>query len=284
MKMKSFVPVLLALLLLLALPLFAAAEEEGLGSAESDWLVATPTDLAECPHEHTETTIYFYDSPSYFAVDENVHRVAGTAVIETDCADCGEVLDIQDDTYAEETRPHTFKNNVCALCGFRRRAKETEAPKVIPQADAESTVYAARGDSGLYSLVLTSADLQEMEGSGVAVLLVRDKQNSDAAVALNVQRMHAQTRMAGMDLHLDLVEREDGSFFTDLCLEHDGKEQVIPDKAAVTLRFYRAKTPALKVSLSPAETDSLTETETAWNESGYWTVPYQDDGTYFPKQ
>ena len=37
-------------------------------------------------------------------------------------------------------------------------------------------------------------------------------------------------------------------------------------------------------SLSPSATDDLVEAETAWNDKGYWTVPYQAEGTYFPKQ
>ena len=131
-------------------------------------------------------------------------------------------------------------------------------------------------------VTLTDADLQTLEESGVAVLVVRDGKSSGAAVALNVRRMRAQTGNAGMDLRLDLLEREDGSFFTGLWLTRDGKEQRMPDKSGVTLRFYQPQTPPLKVSLSPSDTDTLVETDSAWNDKGYWTVPYQAEGTYFP--
>ena len=283
MNMKSFVPALLALLLLLVLPVFGMAEE-GLDSAASDGLPATPTDLT-CPHEHTEKVNYFYDSPSYYAVDENTHRVSGYARVETRCLDCGEVLDVQDNVIAEEIRPHSFKNNVCALCGFRLHVKETAVPvETAPAMNAETTVYASRGGSGYQTLTLTNAELRELEGSGVVTLLVRGSRNGKAAVALNVHRMHAQTQTSGMDLRLDLAEREDGSLFAGLCLAQDGKEQVMMDRSGVTLRFYQSKTPALTVTLSPAETDYLVETESAWNDKGYWTVPYQTEGTYFPKQ
>lgn len=282
MKMKRFAPVLLALLLLMILPAVAAAEE-GISSAAGDVRPATPTDLP-CPHEHRETTNYYYDSPSYMAVDEQIHKVAGSAVVETRCLDCGEILAIEEDVYAEEIRPHTFKNNVCALCGYRRRAeKATEAPATeAPAAGTETTIYAESGDAGVPGVTLTDADLQTLEDSGVATLVVRDGKSSGAAVALNVRRMRAQTWNAGMDLRLDLLEREDGSFFTGLWLTRDGKEQRMPDKAGVTLRFYQPQTPPLKVSLSPSDTDTLVETDSAWNDKGYWTVPYQAEGTYFP--
>ena len=55
------------------------------------------------------------------------------------------------------------------------------------------------------------------------------------------------------------------------------------DKTGVTLRFYQPQNPPLKVSLSPADTDTLVETDSAWSDKGYWTVPYQAEGTYFPK-
>lgn len=283
MNKKSIVPVLLALLLLLALPAFGMAEE-GLGSAAADGLPATPTDLA-CAHEHTETTNYFYDSPSYYAMDAETHRVSGYARVETRCLDCGEILNVQDNAYTEEVRPHTFKNNVCALCGFRFRVKETEAPvETTPAASPETTVYASGSGTGYQTMTLTNAELRELESTGVVTLLVRGSQKGKAAVALNVHRMHAQTQTSGMDLRLDMAEREDGSFFAGLSLERDGKEQAMMDRSGVTLRFYQAKTPALKVSLSPSATDDLVEAETAWNDKGYWTVPYQAEGTYFPKQ
>lgn len=304
MKIKTIVPVLLALLLLLALPAFAAAEE-GMGPAAADVSPATPTDLdppadfvppadlvppedpaPSCPHEHTASTIYFYDSPSYFAVDEQIHRVAGTAYVETYCVDCGAILSKEDDVYAEEIRPHSFKNNTCALCGFRRlEEKPADAPKTAgPVKNQESTVFAIPAGTGVFSVTLTSAELKEYEDTGVATLLVRDQQPGNAAVALNVRDMQDQTEALGMDLRLDLLERDDGSFYAGLWLSRGGRDQQVSDKAGVDLRFYQAKDPALKVSLAPSDSDTLVEAEPVWSDKGYWTLPYQEEGTYFLRQ
>ena len=50
---------------------------------------ATPTDLS-CLHEHTRTTIYFFDSPVYTPIGAETHRVTGPAAVDTVCEDCGE--------------------------------------------------------------------------------------------------------------------------------------------------------------------------------------------------
>jgi len=280
MKMKCFVPVLLALLLLLAFP--TLAEED----YPEDWDLgpATPTDLA-CAHEHTEAVYYFYDSPSYTPMDENIHKVSGTAYVEVRCLDCGEILITEEETYAEEIRPHTFKNNACPLCGFRLRVKETEPPAAGSSASGsgQALLHGESSASGLESFTLSNADLAEMESGGVVTALARPARGR-AAVALDVKRMQAQTRTSGMNLCLDLLEQEDGSFFVGLWLEKDGKKLSLPDKAGVTLRFYEEKTPPLQVTLSPSGSDELREADAVWNDGGFWSVTYQAEGTYFLKQ
>ena len=50
----------------------------------------TPTDLP-CPHEHTEVLCYF-DNPNYSRIDDENHRVYGSAILDTVCEDCGAVI------------------------------------------------------------------------------------------------------------------------------------------------------------------------------------------------
>ena len=308
-------PIILALLLLFAFAAFAAAEEEitpvdpapaaeepapadpapaeavpedpvpaedlpGEDTPPDEPVPATPADLP-CPHEHTETIIYFYDSPAYTAVNEETHKVSGPAYEETRCLDCGAILAGGDVAYAEEIRPHSFKNSVCALCGYHLRVKETEAP--TPAAIAEETLEASQDGMGVTTLTLTDADLRSLMDSGVSTVLIKEKQGH-AAVALSVPKMQAQTQGTGMDLRLDLVEWDDGGVFAGLSLAQNGKKQRTPDRAGITLRFYQAKNPPLTFSLSRSDSDTLVEADGTWNDRGYWAVPWQAEGTYFPKQ
>ena len=36
-----------------------------------------------------------------------------------------------------------------------------------------------------------------------------------------------------------------------------------------------------RASVAPADRDALIEAESVWNERGYWSVPYLEEGTYF---
>ena len=270
MKTKSLRPLFLALLLL-ALPVFAAAE----GATAP----ASPTDLG-CTHEHTKETIYFYDSPAYTPVSAEQHRVSGTATVETVCLDCGEVVNVETNTYAQQLRPHTFKNDVCALCGFRR-----DPQSVLPamaDENGERTVFAVeQEESGLLTLTLTDAEMSGMESDQVTTLVVRDEAGS-AAIAMDVAEVRAAMKTAGADLYMELLEREDDSFFAGLHLVPAGEEEMRdPACEGITLRFYRAESPALKVSLSPVDSDVLVEAQSEWDENGYWSVPYLEEGTYF---
>ena len=122
--------------------------------------------------------------------------------------------------------------------------------------------------------------LYELEKENISILLVRGKRG-DAAVALNVASVLGQTERTGADLHLKLAEREDGSFYAGLYLDSGSGERIDPADAGITVRFYRSSKSNVRASMAPADRDTLIETESVWNEKGYWSVPYLEEGTYF---
>ena len=127
---------------------------------------------------------------------------------------------------------------------------------------------------------LSPADLTELENEQVQVVIVRPE-NGDAAIALPVQEVLTQTEKTGTDLYLQMAEREDGSFFAGLYLV-SGSEWTEPEDDGITLRFYQKTKVNVRVSMAPADTDQLVETQGEWNDKGYyWAVPYVAEGTYF---
>ena len=258
-----------AMLMLLVLTLSGMA-----GAEETD--PATPTDLT-CPHENTKVIIYFYDSPAYSAAGSMTHRVYGPAAIVTVCQDCGEEI-AREEGNAEEYRPHTMKKGVCALCGYREQTSDpTAKPDDLP---GERTLYASREeDADLMSLTLTYADLSALNNAKVNTVLVRGK-NGFAAIALNVADMMTQTRETGAALYMMLGEQADKSFFAGLYLVTDPGTREVPEGEGISLRFYQENNADVRVSLVPTDSDELVQTEPLWNERGYWTVEYLEEGTY----
>lgn len=240
---------------------------------------STPTDL-DCMHEQTKTTIYFFDSPAYSSINTESHLVSGPASIETVCLDCGEVLFSETVENAEEIRPHSMKKGACVLCGFRKNTSVTKT--ALANAAGERTVIAREDDSakGVLTLTMTNADLYKLTGENVYTILVQGK-TGNVAVALNVTEMLGQTENTGTDLRLEMAEQEDDSVFASLYLVSDSGNRSQPGNAGITLRFYRETKSNIRVSLAPAGEDSLIETEAVWNEKGYWSVPYLQEGTYF---
>lgn len=263
-----------AVLLLLLSGLFsgtAGAEEPS---------VATPTDL-ECMHRQTKTTIYFFDSPAYTPIDAETHRVFGPATVETVCLDCGEALSAETVDNAEEIRPHIIRKGQCVLCGYREKARAAEKKETTDAPGERTIIIQEDGDAdGLLTLILTNRDLYELEKENVSVLLVRGKGN-DAAVALNVASVLSETERTGADLYLKLAEREDGSFYAGLYLASETGGKADPPGAGVTVRFYRSSRSNVRASVAPADRDTLIEAESVWNEKGYWSVRYVEEGTYF---
>ena len=269
MARRSYVVVFLVLMLA-ALCLAGAAEE---------LVPATPTDL-ECAHEHTKTTIYFFDSPVYTSVSDASHRVSGPAAVEVVCLDCGAILSADNVGSAEEIRPHSMKKGVCALCGYRTRVRELpNQPDDLP---GERTIFAQEDENadGLLTLKLTGTDLTALERANITTVLVRGK-TGIAAIALKVPEVRVQTEKDGTYLYMELAEREDGSFFAGLFLVKEPGDRVAPEDNGISLRFYQETKSNVRVSLSPVDTDRLVETEGIWDEHGYWSVPYLQEGTYF---
>lgn len=273
MTRKIFATAILLLLLSILFSGTAGAEEPAL---------ATPTDL-ECAHEQTKTTIYFFDSPAYTSLDAESHRVFGPATVEVTCAECGEVLSSENVSEAEEIRPHRMKNGVCVLCGYKEKGSQPAKPKETQAKASDERILIASEDAdtkGLMNLTLTDEDLYALSREGVSVVLVKGNAG-DAAVALDVPDMLKQTESMGADLYLELAEREDGSLFAGMFLVEDSGIRNEPGRAGISLRFYRQSKADVRISLAPVGEDDLIETEGIWNEKGYWSVPYLQEGTYF---
>ena len=256
------------LLLLAGLAGLCAAEETP----------ATPTDLG-CSHEHTETVIYFFDSPSYTSLSAASHRVSGPGVMAVVCRDCGETLSEEAVNSAEEIRPHSMKKGVCALCGYRQ---ETAASQDKRDAPGERTLFAQPDGNGLFFLTLTEQDLSALENAKVKTLLVRGE-HGRAVVAVNVREIRLEIGRESASFSIEMAEREDGSLFAGLSMSNTPGWKDELDIDGVSLRFYEKKEPALKVALNPADGD-LTETDGVWSENGYWSVPYVSEGDYIPLQ
>ena len=265
--MKKSLAFAMLMLLLTMLSGIAAAEETD---------PATPTDLT-CPHANTKVIIYFYDSPAYSATGSRTHRVYGPASIVTVCQDCGQEI-AREEGEAEEYRPHTMKKGVCVLCGYHEQASEpTAAPEDIP---GERTLYAGQAsDEDMLSLTLTYDDLSALNSAKVNTVLVKGKKGS-AAIALNVADMMTQTRKTGGSLYLMLAEQEDKSLFAGLYLVIDSNTREEPDGEGISLRFYQENRADVQVSLVLPDNAEPVRTETVWNENGYWSVQYLEEGTY----
>ena len=263
---------MLALMLTVFFSGTAVAEEE---------VPATPTDLAPvCAHEHTKTTIYFYDSPAYMPIDSGFHRVYGPASVETVCEDCRKILSTETVSNAEEIRSHSMKKGVCVLCGYQEPVR-AEEPQPADRSGEETIV--AREDKstvGLVSTSLSEAELSKLNSEGVSTVLIRGKKGS-AAVVVNVKEALAQTESTNSDLVLEIAERDDGSAFVGLYLVSASGKRTRAGNGEVSVRLYRERKGDVRVSVAPADADMLQESKGTWNDQGYWSVPYTTDGTYF---
>ena len=240
---------------------------------------ATSTDLT-CLHENTKKTIYFFDSPGYVSVSAASHKVYGPATIQVVCLDCGEVLSEETVDYVEEIRPHSMKKGQCALCGYREKNQMSQ--EQLKDDPGERTLFAQEDNiiEGLLTLTLSREDLAALNNSNVTTALVRGN-TGNVAIALEVNKVLTQTREADADLYLELAEREDGSLFASVSLISDSGEETDPETEGINLRFYRETGADIRVSIAPVNDDKLVETRGTWDEHGYWTVQYQEEGTYF---
>ena len=187
---------------LLAVCAAAAMAEE----ADADWTgepIADATSAQEaCAHEHTEP-VYYFDAPEYLPLDGESHMVTGAAIVEVYCRDCGALVDVRQESNAQETRSHVFRNGVCALCGYDAAmfTEEEKAQEAAPADDAEDTadVWAyeetaewtpapvpesvlslpAGEDPDQYTCTLTGMDLEE---AGETLVLLPDGRNTAVVV------------------------------------------------------------------------------------------------------
>lgn len=272
MTRKLFGFAVMALMLAVIFSGTAGADEAGL---------ATPTDLT-CAHEHTKTTIYFFDTPDYTPVDEESHRVSGPATIETVCLDCGDVLSSETVNYTEEIRSHSTKNGVCALCGYSKETLTVPERKPAAEKTGEKTIYARKDEivEDLQTLTISSNELSAIKDSGTSTLLIRGNSGS-AAIALKVTDILAQTKAEDEELYLELAEREDGSLFANLYLVSASGERRKLSGDGITLRVYQENCSGVRASVVPADSDQMMETEAEWDGSGYWSIQYLEEGTYF---
>ena len=252
----------------------------GLAAAEGDPALATPTDL-ECAHPNTKTIIYFFDSPLYTPVSSASHRVSGPATVQKVCEDCGEVLESWQENNAEEIRPHRMKKGVCALCGYREKSPAALI-SAVNDLPGERTFYARQEDGaqGLMSLTLSNVDLVALENAHITTVLVRGERGI-AAIALEVAEIRVQTELNHANLYLELEEQEDGSFFAGVCLITDPGEKKAAGEEGITLRFYQEQKEDVRASVATVDGDGMLEAASSWNENGFWTVQYVQEGTYF---
>ncbi len=240
---------------------------------------ATPTDLI-CAHAHDKTTIYFFDSPVYVSVSSDSHKVSGPAIVEKVCTDCGEILSSETVDKAEEIRPHSMKKGKCVLCGYRESTR-TEEPRQQTGSGEQTIIAQEDGNiKGLLTVTLSETELASLSDSGVSTVLVCEK-NGSAAIILNIRDALTQMDADGLDLYMELAEQETGSFFAGMYLVSGSGNRVRPADGEITLRFYQKQKAGSRVSVAPADSDTLVETEGVWDERGFWSVPYTAEGTYF---
>ena len=245
------------------------------GAEEIQPVPATPTDLS-CTHEHTKTTIYFFDSPSYTSLSAATHRVSGPGVVAKVCKDCGRVLSEERVDSAEEIRPHSMKKGVCALCGYRVQTGIWQDKKDAP---GERTLAAQPDGSGVFFLTLTEQDLAALENAKVKTLLVRGE-HGKAVIAVDVKEIRQEAGREEASFSIEMAEQEDGSLFAGLSLSNAPGRKDELDIEGVALRFYWDKDEAVRIALNPADGDVMTETEGIWDDNGYWSVPYICEGYY----
>ena len=126
---------------LLALTAAAAMAEAADAEWTEDTYAATASAEETCAHEHT-VTAYYFDAPEYFPLDGNDHLVVGAAIAEVTCQDCGAVISVTQESNAQETRSHVFRNGVCALCGFEAAMFEEPEKTASGSVEESAAEYA----------------------------------------------------------------------------------------------------------------------------------------------
>ena len=282
---------------LLAVCAAAAMAEE----ADADWTgepIADATSAQEaCAHEHTEP-VYYFDAPEYLPLDGESHMVTGAAIVEVYCQDCGALVDVRQESNAQETRSHVFRNGVCALCGYDAAmfTEEEKAQEAAPADDAEDTadVWAyeetaewtpvpvpesvlslpAGEDPDQYTCTLTGMDLEE---AGDTLVLLPDGRNT----AVVVKTEDLRREIDGTGTFIAQIGKPGDRFISTSIRMYDayGAETAL-DGQDISLRIY-AENNGLPLTVAFTDAYGNTRlTEARWAEEGYWVVNWCGDGLY----
>ena len=282
---------------LLAVCAAAAMAEE----ADADWTgepIADATSAQEaCAHEHTEP-VYYFDAPEYLPLDGESHMVTGAAIVEVYCQDCGALVDVRQESNAQETRSHVFRNGVCALCGYDAAmfTEEEKAQEAAPADDAEDTadVWAyeetaewtpapvpesvlslpAGEDPDQYTCTLTGMDLEE---AGDTLVLLPDGRNT----AVVVKTEDLRREIDGTGTFIAQIGKPGDRFISTSIRVYDAfGAETAPDGQDISLRIY-AENNGLPLTVAFTDAYGNTRlTEARWAEEGYWVVNWCGDGLY----
>ena len=267
--------------------------------------IATPTDLP-CAHEHTEVLCYF-DNPSYSRLDDENHRVYGSAILDTVCKDCGELLYTEPRRDAEQTRAHSFKNGVCVLCGARQ--PETSNPDDPDIPDPENTPVTGDGspspfvdipgeytlvphpenpESPLQVLLLTREEVANLEEQEYEKLIIRPE-GGTAAVALPIAALRREMEESDGIFRVEIEQADNGTVFTALRLEEDDfYPELLFGGEQIEIRFYQTANPPT-VLYNPEDSIEQTFTEQSAVSviptppaDPYCMIPWIGNGAYSP--
>ena len=282
---------------LLAVCAAAAMAEE----ADADWTGEPIADAASaeeaCAHEHTEP-VYYFDAPEYLPLDGESHMVTGAAIVEVYCQDCGALVDVRQESNAQETRSHVFRNGVCALCGYDAAmfTEEEKAQEAAPADDAEDTadVWAyeetaewtpapvpesvlslpAGEDPDQYTCTLTGMDLEE---AGETLVLLPDGRNT----AVVVKTDDLRREIDGTGTFIAQIGKPGDRFISTSIRVYDAfGAETAPDGQDISLRIY-AENNGLPLTVAFTDAYGNTRlTEARWAEEGYWVVNWCGDGLY----
>ena len=282
---------------LLAVCAAAAMAEE----ADADWTGEPIADAASaeeaCAHEHTEP-VYYFDAPEYLPLDGESHMVTGAAIVEVYCRDCGALVDVRQESNAQETRSHVFRNGVCALCGYDAAmfAEEEKAQEAVPADAADDTAddwayeetaewtpapvpesvlsLPAGEDPDQYTCTLTGLDLQE---AGDTLVLLPDGRNT----AVVVKTEDLRREIDGTGTFIAQIGKPGERFISTSIRVYDAfGAETAPDGQDISLRIY-AENNGLPLTVAFTDAYGNTRlTEARWAEEGYWVVNWCGDGLY----
>ena len=282
---------------LLAVCAAAAMAEE----ADADWTGEPIADAASaeeaCAHEHTEP-VYYFDAPEYLPLDGESHMVTGAAIVEVYCRDCGALVDVRQESKAQETRSHVFRNGVCALCGYDAAmfTEEEKAQEAVPADAADDTAddwayeetaewtpapvpesvlsLPAGEDPDQYTCTLTGMDLEE---AGDTLVLLPDGRNT----AVVVKTEDLRREIDGTGTFIAQIGKPGERFISTSIRVYDAYgAETAPDGQDISLRIY-AENNGLPLTVAFTDAYGNTRlTEARWAEEGYWVVNWCGDGLY----